>query len=249
MDSQPVWVPYCGAAPVPAGLLERWNFDPLLLLILVALLFAYQVIVRPQTPRRQACFASAMLLAIVLFVSPVCALSSALFAVRVVHHIVLTVVLAPLLVASLPPALIRIRGSLAFWTVLQALVFWAWHWPGLYGWALSSDAAYWLMQITLLASAGGFWTAVRRASAPVAAAALLATMVQMGLLGALITFAPSPLYAPHLGSTIAWGSTPLEDQQLAGLIMWAPAAALYLAAALLLIGRWLHRQGRPMPAA
>jgi len=54
----------------------------------------------------------------------------------------------------------------------------------------------------------------------------------MGLLGALITFAGAPLYAPHAVSTLAWGLTPLEDQQLAGLIMWAPAAVFYLAAAL-----------------
>ena len=31
---------------------------------------------------------------------------------------------------------------------------------------------------------------------------------------------------------MAWNMTPLEDQQAAGLIMWAPAAAAYLLAAL-----------------
>jgi len=36
----------------------------------------------------------------------------------------------------------------------------------------------------------------------------------------------------------------LEDQQLAGLIMWAPGAGVYLAAALALIGRWLGREAR-----
>ncbi|MDQ8028281.1 MAG: cytochrome c oxidase assembly protein [Brevundimonas sp.] len=61
----------------------------------------------------------------------------------------------------------------------------------------------------------------------------------MGLLGALLTFADDALYAPHLLTTLAWGLTPLEDQQTAGLIMWAPAAALYLAAALIILGRWI----------
>jgi putative membrane protein len=64
-------------------------------------------------------------------------------------------------------------------------------------------------------------------------------MVQMGLLGALLTFAARPLYAPHLASTAAWGFSPLEDQQLAGLVMWAPAAGIYLGAALWLLARWL----------
>ena len=56
---------------------------------------------------------------------------------------------------------------------------------------------------------------------------------------ALITFAPAPLYGPHMLTTAAWAMTPLEDQQAAGLIMWAPAAALYLVAALWRLGRWI----------
>ncbi len=42
----------------------------------------------------------------------------------------------------------------------------------------------------------------------------------------------------------ALGPVPFEDQQLAGLIMWAPGAGVYLAAALALIGRWLGRETR-----
>ena len=183
------------------------------------------------------------MLLLVLFVSPFCALTSALFSARVTHHVLLTAVAAPLIVAALPK-IGKMPGSLAGWTAIQALIFWAWHSPGLYAWGLSSDGGYWLMQLTLLGSAIGFWIAIRRASAPASVAALLATMVQMGLLGALITFSGSPLYAPHLASTVAWGYTPLEDQQLAGLIMWAPAAALYLAAALALAGRWFAQEAR-----
>jgi putative membrane protein len=67
-------------------------------------------------------------------------------------------------------------------------------------------------------------------------------MVAMGLLGALISFARHPLYAPPFLSTQAWGLSPLEDQQLAGLIMWGPGGGFYLAAALLLASRWLRRQ-------
>lgn len=249
MNGQQFWAPYCGAAPLPAELLGRWNVDPLLLLLLACLPVLYRAFSGSRTPGQRGFFAAAMALAIFLFVSPFCALGSALFAARVVHHVLITAVLAPLLVAAIPRDRLRLRGSLLAWTAAQALIFWAWHSPDLYAWGLSSDAAYWLMQLSLLGSAVGFWAAVRRASAPAAAAALLATMVQMGLLGALITFSASPLYAPHFAGTIAWGYTPLEDQQLAGLIMWAPSAALYLAAALMLIGRWLAREGRLSPAA
>src|SRR3546814_16168347 len=97
------------------------------------------------------------------------------------------------------------------------------------------------MQISLLLSACGLWVALLQSSAPKAAAALLAMMVQMGLLGALLTFSGSALYAPHLLTTQAWGMSPLQDQQLAGLIMWVPAAGRYLGAAIFLIGPRLRQ--------
>ena len=184
-----------------------------------------------------------VLVLLILFVSPFCALTSALFSARVVHHVVLTAVVAPLLVLSFPREL-RLPGSLLLWTAVHALTFWAWHTPGLYALALSYDALYWLMQASLLGSAFAMWAALRRAPVPAAVAALLATTVQMGLLGALITFSLSPLYAPHFATTLPWGFAALEDQQLGGLIMWAPAAGLYLGAALFLASRWLAGESR-----
>jgi putative membrane protein len=63
---------------------------------------------------------------------------------------------------------------------------------------------------------------------------LMATVGQMGLLGALIVFASRPLYTAHFASTWPWGLTPLADQQLAGILMWVPAILPYLA-----VGLWL----------
>ena len=244
MNGEHLWLPYCGAAPEPGELLGRWNLDPVLLAALIGVALLYHWHFGTVEPRRRAWFASGLLLILVLFVSPLCAFSSALFSARVVHHVLIGVALAPLLVAAIPEWGLRRIGSPAAWTAAQALIFWLWHSPPVYAAALSSDALYWLMQLSLLGSAAGFWAALRRASAPAAVIALLATMVQMGLLGALITFSGAPLYAPHFLTTQAWGLTPLEDQQLAGLIMWAPAAGLYLFAALALIGRWLGREAR-----
>lgn len=50
--------------------------------------------------------------------------------------------------------------------------------------------------------------------------------LQGNLMAALITLAPAPLYASYAG---AGG---LLDQQEAGLLMWVPAAAIYLASTL-----------------
>lgn len=235
----PQWLPYCGAAPVPGALMERWNLDPWLLLALVAVPLLLRSQLRQGGGPRHAVIAG-WAIAVVLFVSPFCALTSALFAARTVHHLVLVTVLAPLIVVALP----RTRpgpGGLVLWTGAHALIFWAWHAPELYAAALSHDALYWAMQASLLGSAVLLWLKLRAAEPLAAVAALLATMVQMGLLGALLTFARTPLYAPHFGSTGAWGLAPLEDQQLAGLVMWAPGAGLYLLAAAAILGRWLAR--------
>lgn len=241
MTGASTWIPYCGAAPTPAEWLGRWNLDPVLLAALALLGLAYHFRFRAEASARRGAFAAAMGGLLILFVSPFCALTSALFSARVVHHVALAAVVAPLLVLSLP----RFRApSLPLATAIHTVIFWAWHAPALYAWALSHDWAYWLGQIALLGSAVLFWAAIRRASAPAAAAALLVFTVQMGLLGSLITFAAGPLYAPHLASTLAWGYAPLEDQQLAGLVMWAPSAGFYLLAALFLVGRWLGQEDR-----
>ena len=235
-----VWMPYCGSAPVPGDWLTRWNTDPLMLIgLLAAGLFTWRLC---STRGERSYAAAAIALAIFLFVSPFCALTSALFSARVTHHVLLTAAIAPFLVMAMPWERRRRPGSLTMWTIVQALTFWLWHAPEVYAQALSSDAVDWAMQLSLLATAIAFWAALRQASAPAAVGALLATTVQMGLLGALITFAGAPLYVPHLLVTEAWGFTPLQDQQLAGLIMWAPAAGLYLGAALVLVHRLLTRE-------
>lgn len=230
-DTATLWQPYCGSAPVAHE--WRWNLDPTLLSVLA--ITTILVIWRGRG-RERALGLSALLVLAVGFVSPLCALSSALFAARTVHHVLLVAVAAPLIAWALPT---RRVGPLALATAVQAAVFWGWHAPSAYAAALSSDMVYWTMQLSLLASAVWFWAGVRRASAPAAVGCLLIAMVAMGLLGALLTFAEQPIYAPHLLTTQVWGFTALADQQAAGLIMWAPAAAVYLAAALLVLGRWI----------
>jgi putative membrane protein len=64
-------------------------------------------------------------------------------------------------------------------------------------------------------------------------------VLQMGMLGALLTFASVPLYVPHLTTTFAFGLDPLGDQQLAGILMWVPASLPYLAVAAAQCFAWL----------
>jgi putative membrane protein len=245
------WLPYCGPAPAPGEWLTRWNLDPLLLICLLALaaMAATRGLWRgADGGRRRRATQAAVTLGALLYVSPLCALSSAFFTVRVVHHMALVLVLAPLAAVALEPWLTRATRHLWSWTALSAATFWLWHAPGPYSAALSSDATYWLMQGSLLATGAMFWAAVRRAEPGLAIAAVLATTVQMGLLGALITFSVRPLYPPHFLSAAAWDVSALYDQQLAGVVMWAPGSFAYLLAAILIGRRWLREGNAPQPA-
>ncbi|GGC02313.1 hypothetical protein GCM10011494_21100 [Novosphingobium endophyticum] len=238
MSSSPNWEPYCGAAPVPQDWYARWNLDPWLLGAVAGAALAWWLLQRgSRLEERSAALTLGCVL--LLFVSPFCALSSALFTARVVHHVLLATVLAPLLVISLPGCRDRVPGSLMVWTGLQGAVLWAWHAPPLYAAALSSDAVFWVMQTTITASAAMWWFKVLRAPAAASVAALLGAMVLMGILGALITFAGRALYTPHWLTTQPWGLSPLEDQQIAGIVMWAPASAIYLIAAMTILYRSL----------
>jgi len=230
-------IAYCGPAAVPNDFWVRWNADPLLIAALAALAF---VVASGRSSHARAGW-GAITLMFIVFVSPLCALSSALFSARVLHHILLVSAVAPLLALAFPQRhdFLQQRDGFALLAALvaaYAIILWFWHAPGPYAWRLASVPAYWLMQLSLLGSAWLMWRAILAPSVQPGPAmmALAVTIGQMGLLGAVIVFARTPLYSVHLASTAAWGLTPLTDQQLAGLLMWVPAMLPYLG-----VGLWI----------
>lgn len=232
------FTPYCGSPPTPASLLHRWNLDPVLIAVLAlgAAAYAWSAARRGgPAPWRRACFYAGWAVGSLALVSPLCPLSVSLFSARVGQHMILTSVAAPLVALGRPLSLIRPR--LDRWAAEHALpaaaafalCLWTWHMPGPYLATFQSDTVYWLMHVTTIAAAFWLWSALldgepERLAAFAAASAL--TTGQMGLLGAVITFAGHPLYVPHLFTTQAWGLTPMADQQLGGAVMWVPAGVI-----------------------
>lgn len=225
---------YCGPPPVPDAAILAWNFDPVLL---AGLAICAAMALRATNPR--LAMAGVAVLA-VAFVSPLCAISVALFMARAVHHILIVAIAAPLFALAFPSRRTAMIGP-AF--VAATGLLWAWHLPSLYDAALSNTRIYWLMQASLLGSAIWFWRSLFAAPLVSATLGAIAAMVQMGMLGALLTFAPAPLYAAHVGTTLAWGLPQLVDQQLAGLIMWVPGILPYAIALALIARRGWARAG------
>ncbi|WP_410217042.1 cytochrome c oxidase assembly protein [Paracoccus sp. (in: a-proteobacteria)] len=214
-------MPYCGPAPLPAQIWSAWNLDPSLIggLTLLALLLFWRGGAQGRGPA-----AVAMLVLVITFVSPLCALTVALFSARTAHHLLLVTLAAPALALALP-LLPRMPASLSVAALSAAMI--AWHVPAVYDAIWWSDTLYWTMQAAMLLPAWIFWSSVLAPGITAPDALRRALFIGglagiMGLIGAVLTFAPGILYVQHIEGAAQWGLPVLADQQLAGLIMWVP---------------------------
>lgn len=212
-------------------------------------------------------FAAGWLTLVIALVSPLHEIGEHLFAAHMIEHELLMAVAAPLFAVSRPLGtflhalprnwrifLIRAVGTRVIrgiwrglmkplWaTILHAIAIWIWHVPSLLDATLRNENLHRLQHVSFLGTALIFWWSLFRLPRREYGAASLyifATMVHTSILGALLTLAPSVLYPVQTAGAPLFGLTPLEDQQLAGLIMWVPGGALYLLEGLWLATLWL----------
>ncbi|MCC7450999.1 MAG: cytochrome c oxidase assembly protein [Anaerolineae bacterium] len=271
-----------GQPIAPHDLWSSWNINLFLILSLELTVILYVLgiqrlwrragIGRGITVRRGLAFVGAMLALIVALISPLDALSGALFSAHMAQHLILMLVAAPLLVLSeFPLALLWalprtsaqtlgrawnraamlhrvwqvMRHPLAAWA-LFAVTMWVWHLPALYEAALHDEALHAFEHLNFLLTAMLFWWVLLDSSRPrhirygMAIPYLFTTALHSGVLGALLTFTELPWYLFYAQSVLAWGLSPLQDQQLAGLIMWLPGGALFTLLTVLYFGAWLN---------
>lgn len=217
-----------------------WNLDIGLIGALVFLSVTGAISLRGAGRKRQQAFSVAVAAAILAFISPLCAATVALFSARTLHHLVVLGVLAPALAFAWP--LRRIPVVAAFFAMSVAL--WLWHVPQVYSSAWDHAAIYWIMQIALVLPAWAFWSVVLTGRDLSNVVWLVPLVGQMGLLGALLTFAGHPFYLEHLAHAERYGITALQDQQLAGLVMWVPGMIPVAVLAGMMAWRLLGQDGR-----
>jgi putative membrane protein len=225
------------------------------------------------TLRQAGAFAGAMLALFVALVL-LHELSEQLFAAHMVQHELLMLVAAPLAAAGAPflawlwvlPAHLRrglmlavrrpvILGMTAVITapasvwLLHGVALWTWHIPSLYEAALRSELVHVAQHLSFFTSAVLFWWGLGhgrygRIGYGAAVVYVFATAVHSGILGALLTFSPHVWYPLYANTASTFGLTPLEDQQLAGLLMWVPASIVFIAGGLAFFAAWLKESER-----
>lgn len=249
--------------------LDPWLIVPLGLTLLIYLVGWMRFSSRASTPVRPALFLSGWTVLTFSLVSPLHEAGERSFAMHMIEHELIMLVATLLLAASsaggvlvwgLPrPLRLALGGGWKSplqlsWrrftepvtaTAIQGAVMWAWHAPILFdralnhsGWHIAQHACFFVTSLL-------FWWAMihpraRGAGYGVSAACLFVTSLIGGALGALMSFSESPWYSAYaaMGMT-GIGLDPVNDQRLAGLIMWIPGGLVHGVAALVFFYRWL----------
>jgi putative membrane protein len=205
---------------------------------------------------------------------PIDSLSIQFFSVHMIQHELMMLVGAPLIIlgrplqrclAGLPD---RVRLSVArtlqrpsmsgAWRVLTAplvawalngLAIWVWHVPALYDAAVADEGIHALQHAMFVGTSALFWWGMLygrygRAGYGAAVFYVFLTVVHTGILGAMVTFARTPLYPIYAAPAAAHGVDQLVDQQRAGLLMWIPAGLVMTLLGLALFAAWLGESER-----
>ena len=208
----------------------------------------------------------------VALASPIETYEGSLFSVHMLQHLVLMLLAAPLLLAG-GPITLTLRSSTPdvrrrlLWIlhspVLKAISFpvftwllfvavnWGWHFSTLYNDALENTLLHYFQHATFLVAALLFWWPITgvdpspwRMPYPVRLFYLFLALPQNSFLGVALLSAGEVLYPHYVTNGRPWGPTPLEDQQLGGVLMWVIGDIAFLIGMVIVIVGWMRHEER-----
>jgi putative membrane protein len=197
---------------------------------------------------RSAAFGAGLLTVAVALMSGFDGWADRLLSVHMTQHVLITMIAPPLLVLGAPellalrtlPRVARRRLAVALqgrtaraltrtpvaWALLPVAMVLV-HLPAPFDFALRNGWAHHLEHLVLLFAGVVFWVPVaggalspHRLSALGRMAYLFAAMGPLGVVGAILTTVGSPVYAPYESAAATLGVSAVDDQQLAGAVMW-----------------------------
>jgi putative membrane protein len=183
--------------------------------------------------------AAAMASLAIVLLPPLAPAARVLFAAHMAQHLILICATAPLL-ALVWPRLERPVSPVIAWCLFVS-IFLVWHWPAAFQWAAGSEITRLFELASILASATLFWAVMLGPANRGGSVLLVVTAaIAIDLPGVVMIFAPRALCVMPDENAARFGLSALEDQQLAGLLMWVPANLVFFAFATWLFAQWMR---------
>jgi cytochrome c oxidase assembly factor CtaG len=278
--------------PVLSAALRSWDFriEVILILLVAGAVFVRGWWLLRQRTRRRAgenrwqagaswrpiAYLSGLLILGITLMSPIDVLSTQLFTMHMIQHVLLVMIIPPLILLANPMPFSlwglpkearrtvggwfsrgsRLRGVLksttgaGFVWLAYVIVIWGWHDPNAYNLALENSLVHDIEHITFLLVSMLFWwhiigagPRIHRSLSPAARFGFtLSAIPPIMIAGVAIVFAIEPIYPYYAALPRLWGISTLQDQRIAGIIMWVPGSMMYMIAALILVARWLQTE-------
>lgn len=182
-----------------------------------------------------------------------------LFSAHMVQHLLITLLVPPLLLLGLPGWMLRpllrnerVAKFAGFMTrpmtcfVIFNVVIAVWHLPPMYNATLSEHGVHIGEHLMFMTAAILMWwpflsplPELPRLSYPGQMLYCFLMIIPMSIVAVYITMAESILYPAYSSAPRIWGLSPLEDQQLGGLIMWIPGAVVFYIILTVVFFRWV----------
>ena len=206
---------------------------------------------------RRLSFLAGLAVVALTVLPPLAGISTQLFSAHMMQHLLLIVIAAPLLVASglfdglQRYAIVRkLTRPVTAWLVFVG-GFLFWHWPTAFQWAALHESTILLEHVSILFGALLFWSVALSARGQAwlsyggRALFVMTAAVVTDLPGVIMLFAPRAICVMPGENAPAFGITPLEDQQIAGLLMWVPANLVFFGFATWLFALWISDTHKP----
>lgn len=151
--------------------------------------------------------------------------------------------------AAFRQVLKKTTGAGMVWMAF-VIIYWGWHDPTAYDLALRNQWVHDLEHITFFVVSVLFWWhavgAGPRVHRPMSQGVrffYLLSAVPIGMVAGLaITFATEPIYSHYEAMPRLWGLSVMDDQQIAGIIMWVIGSMMFMIAALIIAAQWLQKE-------